>query len=197
MKKTLLFTLLLMTLSVNLFSQEKTDSDSKRMKPALIVMDIQNAYLPMMDEADQKMGPVMINYMIDLFRTGGYPIITIYHQDLNQGPEPGTEGFKFPDTIKILTTDPVVIKHRASGFKETDLDKILKEKGINTLFITGLSAVGCALATYIEAGDLGYNTFFVKYSLLSHDHDYTKKIEEMFGAVNYDVVRTMLDNAVK
>ena len=187
----------MLSFAINIFSQEKTDADSKRMRPALIVMDVQNVYLPMMDETDRENGPMMINYMIDLFRKEGYPIITIYHQNLTDGPAPGSEEFKFPETIKVLPTDPVVIKHKASGFKDTDLDKMLREKGVNTVFITGLSAVGCALATYIEAGDLGYDTFFVRHSLLSHNHEYTQNIETIFGAVGYNVVKTMLQNAVK
>lgn len=37
--------------------------------------------------------------------------------------------------------------------KNTDLDKILKEKDVNTLFLVGLSGTGCVLATYFGGID--------------------------------------------
>jgi hypothetical protein len=50
MKKMILFTFLLLASAGSLLAQDKTDPDSKRMRPALIVVDIQNAFLPMMPE---------------------------------------------------------------------------------------------------------------------------------------------------
>lgn len=193
----LIITVLMLAFSGSIFSQEKKDTDSKRMKPALLVIDIQNAFLPMVEEREKGTAFYMTNTMIDLFRKEGYPVIVISHSDPENGPARDSEGFKFSEEIKILPSDPMVVKQHASGFKDTDLGKILKERNINTVFITGLSAVGCALATYIEAGDLGYNRFFVKYSLMSHSTEYTRDIEDIFSALDYETVKVMLENSVK
>ncbi len=197
MKGTLLFTLISLVFCSNILSQDKKDTDSKRMRPALFVMDLQNAWMPMVEEREKKTALYMTNAVIDLFREQGYPVILIYHSDPEYGPKPESDGFKFPEEVKILPADPVVVKHHASGFKDTDLEKILKERNVNTVFITGMSAVGCALATYMEAGDLGYNTFFVKHALMSHKSEYTSNIEGMFDALSYESIKVMLDNAVK
>jgi nicotinamidase-related amidase len=197
MKKRILITFLLLASAGSILAQDKTDSDSKRMRPALLVVDIQNAFLPMMPEEQKTDALRMINYMIALFREEGYPIVRVYHSDPLSGPKEGTEEFKFPSTTMIQPDDPMVIKHHGSGFKDTDLDKILKERKVNTVFICGLSAIACALATYMEAGDLGYDNFFVKYGLISMDPEHTKKIEEIYSALNYDTIRIMLQNALK
>ena len=76
-----------------------------------------------------------------------------------------------------------------------DVMKILKEKNCNTLFLCGLSSVGCVLATYFGAADLDYKAFMLKNSLMSHDSDYTRSIEDIFGAINYQVVKVLLENA--
>jgi len=181
----------------NCFSQDANVQKSKRMKPALLVIDIQNAYLPMVPDREKEVGMYMINAMIDLFRKNGFPIIRVYHQDLVEGPKTDSEAFEFPTTVQIKPEDPRVIKHYGDGFNKTDLDIIIKEKGCNTVFMCGLSAVGCVLATYIGAKNHDVKAFLIKDAIMSHNSTYTDNIEEIFGAISYDVVKTMLENAEK
>jgi nicotinamidase-related amidase len=138
-----------------------------------------------------------INSLIELFRNNGYPIIRIYHLDKESGPKPGTEQFEYPASVLIKAEDAKVIKTYGDGFNKTDLDKIIKEKGSNTLFLCGLSAVGCVLATWIGAQDHDYKAFLVKNAIMSHNSDYTKHVEDMFDAVGYDVVKLILENSEK
>jgi len=196
MKKGLV-TIALITLisAISCYSQDANKSN--RMKPALLVIDIQNAYLPMVPDREKEVGMYMINAMIDLFRKNGFPIIRIHHQDIKEGPEPGSEAFNFPSTVNVKTDDPQIIKHYGDAFNKTDLDKVLKEKGCNTVFLCGLSAVGCVLATYVGANNHDYKVFFIKDAIMSHNSTYTDNIEEIFGAINYEVVQVMLENSEK
>ena len=50
-----------------------------------------------------------------------------------------------------LEEDVVIYKHRFSGFFETDLDAILKRKGINQLVITGCTTSICVESTIRDA----------------------------------------------
>ena len=50
-----------------------------------------------------------------------------------------------------LEEDVVIYKHRFSGFFETDLDAILKRKGINQLIITGCTTSICVESTIRDA----------------------------------------------
>jgi nicotinamidase-related amidase len=166
-----------------------------RMKPALIVMDVQNAYLPYMDERDTKIGIEMTNYAIALFRDNGFPVIRVYHTDPAGGPEPGTEPFEFPKSVAVRDDDPKVVKNYPDAFKKTDLDTLLREQGVNTVFLTGLSAVGCVLATYHGAADLDYNVFMVKHALISHDAALTKSIYDICSNISYDALKLLLETA--
>jgi nicotinamidase-related amidase len=197
-----LFSLLLVILltfsSVN-FSQSNEAAKTERLRPALLVIDIQSAYLTHMDQTE--VGPAMenINFYIDLFRQKGFPVIRIYHSDLKYGygPKEDSEEFQFPKTVSIKPEDPKVIKHYPDAFNKTDLDKILKEKKVNTVFLCGLSAVGCVLATYIGAEDFDYTPFFLKDALISHKTSYTKNIEDIFDALGYETLNVLLKNAEK
>ena len=167
----------------------------KRMKPALVVMDIQNEFMQYMADEDKKFAPEVINAAIMRFRENGFPVIRVYHTDPKWGPKPDSPEFQFPETIMVKADDPKVIKNYGSAFKKTDLDKILKEKGCNTVFLCGLSAVACVLATYHGAMDLDYDVFMIKDGLLSHNAAYTNVIEDICDAVPYSAMKVMLENA--
>lgn len=195
MKKIVL--LIVFLLAVSFFWLSASDAAKAapvKIKPALLVIDIQNAYLPYMDEKDKKMGMEMINYFIALFRAGGFPVIRVYHTDLKSGPKPDSEPFEFPKTVTILPEDAKIIKNFPSAFKKTDLDKMLKEKGCNTLFLCGLSAVGCVLATYHGAMDLDYEVFMLKDALISHDASLTKAVQEICKTTDYYSLKLLLES---
>lgn len=197
MKKiTIFLTILCLLYSATSIAQDKTEKPKEPIRPALLVIDIQKAFMPMMS-ADKDMAMEYINALIDLFRKNGYPVIRVYHKGEEYGVVPGADGFEYPETVKILPTDPKVIKTYADGFNKTDLDKVIKETGSNTLFLCGLSAVGCVLATWIGSQDNDYQAFMVKNAIISHDSQYTKNVELMFDAVSYEMVKVLVENSVK
>jgi len=166
-----------------------------KMKPALVVMDVQNVWLPYMDEKDKKVGMDMINHVIALFRDNGFPVIRVYHTEPGEGPAPGTEAFEFPKAVAVRDDDPKIVKNYGSAFKKTDLDKVLRDKGVNTVFLAGLSAVGCVLATYHGADDLDYNAFMVKHALISHDATLTKSVYDICSTISYGPLKLLLETA--
>ena len=185
----------LMIASAVSFSQDVKEPAA--LKPALLVIDIQNAFLDMIPEQDREMGMMYINALIELFRSKGYPVIRVYHSSKEYGVVDGTPGFEFPATVVIKPEDPKVIKTYGDGFNKTDLDKVIKESGSNTLFLSGLSAVGCVLATWIGAENHDYKAFLVKDAIMSHNSAYTDNIEVMFDAVSYDVVKLIIESSGK
>ena len=188
--------ILFMIISVNSFSQDQKGQKTQ-IKPALLVIDIQNAYLSGMAQREKEVAMANINYYIQLFRSNGYPIIRIYHYSKQYGPEQGTEQFEFPSSVLIKADDSKVIKTYSDGFNKTELDKVLKGKGVNTVFLCGLSAVGCVLATWIGAQNNDYKAFLIKDAIMSHNEDYTNNIEAMFDAVGPDVISLIIENSGK
>jgi nicotinamidase-related amidase len=183
-------------ISVNSFSQTQNEQKTQ-IKPALLVIDIQNAYLSGMAQREKEVAMLNINYYIQLFRSHGCPIIRIYHYSKQFGPEQGTDQFEFPSSVLIKPDDPKVIKTYADGFNKTDLNKVLKDKGCNTVFLCGLSSVGCVLATWIGAQNNDYKAFLIKDAIMSHNEDYTNNIEVMFDAVGPEVIDLILENSGK
>jgi nicotinamidase-related amidase len=107
---------------------------------ALLVIDIQNFSLKFIPANDIEPALFKINMFIELFRKHDFPIIRIYHFNEQHGLVQGKEDFEFPKSVSIKPEDPMVIKTYPDSYNKTDLNKVLKEKGCNTLFICGISA---------------------------------------------------------
>lgn len=193
MKLIFLF-MMIFCLSVVQFAQDEviTDSNKEIMKPVLVVIDTQNEYMPYMDEDDKKLGLEFVNWAIGIFRSNGFPIIRVYHTDMQGGPAVESEEFKFDSSVAIQEDDPMIIKNYANAFKKTELDKVIKDLGGNTLFLCGLSSVGCVIATYHGAMDHDYDVMLIEDALLSHSAEFTDNIEKMFNSVNISVLNTII-----
>jgi len=171
---------------------EKAKSQKEVMKPVLIVIDTQNEYMKYMDDKDKKIGLQMINWAMGIFRANGFPVVLVYHTDLQWGPSTDSEEFQFDSSLAIADTDPVVIKNYPNAFKKTELEKVIKDLGGNTLFLCGLSAVGCVIATYHGAIDNEFDVMLIEDALLSHDSGLTDDIENIFDSVNLNVLNMIL-----
>ena len=67
----------------------------------------------------------------------------------------GSWGVDFFDGIEPRADERVVIKHRYSAFINTDLDTILKAKGIESVLLTGVATNVCVESTMRDAFMLG------------------------------------------
>ncbi|MDP4221865.1 MAG: isochorismatase family protein [Bacteroidota bacterium] len=167
----------------------------KKIRPALLIIDVQNVYLWVIPQRDKELAIYFINLLIDLFRKNEFPVIRIYHHNEENGPRPYTEEFEYPDQISIKQEDTQIIKTYSDSFNKTSLDQFLKEKGINTLFLCGLSAVGCVLATRTGANNHDYKSFLVRDAIMSHNSEYTRNVEAMFDAISYDAVKLIVESS--
>ena len=190
MKKTVFIIFSIIMCTNMLLAQEQ---EKKELKPALLVIDVQNVYIPMMDQSDKELAFQMINGAIWIFDKFELPIIRVYHQSEEWGPAEDSEEFKFDQEIKVKDDYPMIIKHYGNSFTKTDLDRILKEKDINTVFLCGLSATGCVLASYIGANDHDYKAFMVKDALLSPDAEHTDVIETIMSTVDLETMMFMFE----
>ncbi len=63
----------------------------------------------------------------------------------------GTPGQDFVDVVAPLLDDPVIRKHRMNSFLGTDLDMLLRWRGIKTVVCTGVATHGCVMNTSYAA----------------------------------------------
>jgi len=63
------------------------------------------------------------------------------------------------DSLAPQPGDIVVRKTRVGAMSTTDLDRQLRDRGIDTLILAGLSTSGVVLSTIVEAADRDYRLF--------------------------------------
>jgi isochorismate hydrolase len=73
----------------------------------------------------------------------------------------GTEDWKFLPEMKIEAKDVLIPKKRYSAFFGTDLDKILRSRGIQDLIISGVMTNLCCETTARDAFMRDYRVFFL------------------------------------
>lgn len=65
--------------------------------------------------------------------------------------EPDSWGGDFYGGIEPLPGDPVVVKHRFSGFYQTDLEMLLRCRKVETVIVTGVATNVCVDSTVRDA----------------------------------------------
>jgi ureidoacrylate peracid hydrolase len=139
---------------------------------ALIVVDVQNDFVSPEGSAGKRgedVGPAMamipnLTGLIDQARRVGLTIIYIrtthsdwtdtaswvYRTSQKSGLSTcreGSWGAEFYDGIAPLPTERVVIKHRYSAFINTDLNTVLKARGIQSVLVCGVATNVCVETT--------------------------------------------------
>jgi nicotinamidase-related amidase len=57
--------------------------------------------------------------------------------------------------------DTEIVAHRVSAFRGTDLDLLLRARGIDTLLMAGITTTGVVFSTLAEASDLDYRILLI------------------------------------
>jgi nicotinamidase-related amidase len=60
--------------------------------------------------------------------------------------------------LPVKADDVVVLKRRASAFAGTDLDLVLRARGVDAVAIAGVATSAMVAATFYDAADRGYRT---------------------------------------
>lgn len=164
------------------------------MKPALLVIDIQNKWLNESPGLRESLGRRVwvINSAIALFRKKGLPIIQVYHVDKEEGPLPGTEEFDFLPSIEIAETDTRVIKNYSNAFNRTELADILAKSKVDAVILSGLSATCCVLATYVGAEDHDLHPFLLRDGVAADSEQNVRFVEDIFESLSIGALAQVL-----
>lgn len=155
---------------------------SPRPGDALIVVDVQNDFLPggslAVPDGDGVVAP--LNTLIETFEARGLPIFATrdwhpqnhcsFHARGGPWPPhciaetPGAQfaaGLRLPASAIIVSKATTPDKDAYSGFGDTELDVLLRKADVQRLFIGGLATDYCVLNTVRDALSLGYEVMLV------------------------------------
>ena len=84
---------------------------------------------------------------------------------------PGSDNVAIRAELTPQDDEPVVVKHRIGAFTSTDLDRILRAQGIETLIFAGVTTGGAVLSTLRQAFDLDYGMIVASDACADNDID--------------------------
>ncbi|MCU0859960.1 MAG: cysteine hydrolase [Thermoplasmata archaeon] len=160
------------------------------MRPALVVLDIQNVWLEQKPElkksVDRRIN--VINGAIAWFRRAKLPVIVVCHEDREMGVVPGTRDFEIYSAVAVEKTDPRITKQYPNSFGKTDLEGLLRKLGRDSIVIVGLSASECVLGTYFGAWDWNIHPYILKGGIASHNEDHVRAAEDICQTTSLDAL---------
>jgi nicotinamidase-related amidase len=125
------------------------------MKNALIVIDIQNDYFPggafPLENAEQA-GKAAVQ-AIEKARRDGWLVVNVQHVNPAGAAffAKGSQGVEVQADIQQALGDaPLVIKHQADSFFETNLEALLKAAGVTDIYLAGMMTQHCITHTALS-----------------------------------------------
>jgi nicotinamidase-related amidase len=172
-------------------SEGKPIPDYGVQRPALLVVDIQEAttgelsIYPSFRENSEILLQ-NINQVIDTFQTRNLPVVYVRSEItnplinlINSAYAKGSPGAKFDKRLKIVSELEVVKKVKDS-FRDTPLDSMLVAGKISELYIVGLDAAECVNATAEAAQNRGYRVTIVEEAVISKSKAETDSMLKVF-----------------
>jgi nicotinamidase-related amidase len=131
------------------------------MKTALVIIDIQNDYLPAgkNELVNSVEASLKAKDLLEHFRQRNLTVVHIRHLSVRPGSTyfiPGTEGAEIHANVQPLLNEKIVTKNFPNGFRETDLHDYLQEQEIEHMVICGMMSHMCIDSTARAGKDLGY-----------------------------------------
>ena len=122
-------------------------------KSALLVIDLQNEYLPTgkLPLVNIEQAAANAVKVIAKARQQGTQVIHVQHIADAESPifEPSSNGIEFQDTVKPQEDESVIIKNHINAFLNTNLKEILDSNQVTELVVIGAMSHMCVDAAFI------------------------------------------------
>jgi nicotinamidase-related amidase len=140
--------------------------------PTLILIDVQRAFDdPGWGPRNNPEAEARVAEALAGWRAAGAPIIHVRHRGTEAGGSflPGTAAFEFKEEAAPLEDEPVITKDVNSAFIGTDLEARLRDEGVETVALAGLTTDHCCSTTARMAGNLGFETWVLGDAMATFD----------------------------
>jgi nicotinamidase-related amidase len=138
---------------------------------ALVMIDCQNTYrrgVMQLTGIEEAIGEA--KRLLDNARKAGTPIFHIMHDAGPGSPYDITADIgQIAEPVAPRADEPVIVKHYPNSFVGTELDALLRERGIQNLILAGFMTHMCVNSTARGAFNLGYRPTVVASATATRD----------------------------
>lgn len=112
-----------------------------------------------------------INEFAGCFRRHGAPVVFVAFDGESHCEYRGDDGDEWFEGIETSPSDIVVHKRSMSCFKDTDLEHVLRGRGVDCILLAGAFTEFCVISTYFSASDRGIAPFIGRGASIAYDHE--------------------------
>ena len=150
------------------------------MKQGLVVVDLQNEYLPTgkLPLTGIEAAVANASRVISHARNEGIPVFHIRHECDDEGAPffaKGTTGAETQAAVASDAQEPVIVKKHINAFRDTDLKQQLDTLNVQEIVVIGAMSHMCIDAVVRAAADMGYPVTVL--------HDACATLDLTFGGV--------------
>jgi nicotinamidase-related amidase len=164
------------------------------MKPALMIIDMQKEFHQGETASHMDRAAEYINYVLPKFKEKDLPVIWVQDVDEEDGVVPGTDGFEVIDSLAPKADSIVIHKRYGNSFNKTEVDKILKDAGVDTVVMTGFCSEFCVPSTYRGAKDLDYFPVILRNGTASTEDAHREFVEKISETVTAGMLMKLLND---
>lgn len=146
-------------------------------KRALVLVDIQNDYFPGGKWTLHGVEAAADNAarILAAARAGGDLVVHIRHEFASADAPfftPGSDGARIHPKVEQREGEPVILKHNVNSFRDTELEALLRARGISELTIVGNMSHLCIDAITRASADLGFSSTVIHDACASRDVEF-------------------------
>ena len=108
---------------------------------------------------------------LDKARAAGTAIVWVENTTMVEGAQRSTLALNLPGGMSARPGEIVVRKTRPNAFMGTGLDVVLRQRGVHTTIVTGITTEGCVDATALGAGHLDYYSVVLEDCIASFNRE--------------------------
>jgi nicotinamidase-related amidase len=124
---------------------------------ALLVIDVQNGVVGNAHDRDRVVANV--GMLVDKARAADVDVVWVQHR--SDQLQPGSESWEYVPELARQDSEPLVHKEYGDSFEDTELERILADRGIGRLVVAGAQTDECIRSTLHGAIARGYDATLV------------------------------------
>lgn len=160
------------------------------MKIALLIIDVQKEFIGHMNKEQVFIDTMeYINETAKLFRKSGNPVIVI--RDIEGGDSKERQNV---EELIVQSNDLEMVKIYSNSFWKTDLEEILKNRGVDFVVICGNTAEHCILATYNGAKERGFGAAMLQKGIFANQTSGLLDLYYNRSLISFEVISYLLKN---
>jgi nicotinamidase-related amidase len=172
------------------------------MSRAVLVIDVQRSLCEGEYKTFDSEGVISrVNDVTAKARAAGALVVIIQHESKDGLLVHGSRGWELPAELQTSESDTFLRKTATDSFHRTELDQILKQRGVSELVICGIQSDFCVDSTTRRALALGYEVVLVSdgHTTLDNKHltaaQITEHHNETLSNIDSFGVRARLEKA--